>query len=164
MTRATPSIVAAAALAIIVAAGITIGVFANAALGQDRTIPGVRAQESCKLDGAYNVLLRRWPDRAGHNYWSGILHQRFANANQIIEWYFPASREYILVNNDTTVIQFIHGMLSWSRGDDVDAGTANWYLRSGMSRPEMLAYETSYHVRCQEARRTGRYYRTAVRL
>lgn len=126
------------------------------AAGQDRTNPGVRAQESCKLDAAYNVLLDRVPDRSGHNYWQSVLRQRFANGNQIIEWHVPAGREYLTVRADTTVIQHIHRMLSWSRGE-VNPATANWYLRSSMSRPQMLAYETSYHGRCDTARRTGRY-------
>ncbi len=64
--------------ALLVAAALTLTLLPAQAGAQNR---GLQAQESCKLDGAYNVLLRRWPDRAGHNYWSGILHQRFANAN-----------------------------------------------------------------------------------
>lgn len=126
------------------------------ASAQDRTNPGVRAQESCKVDAAYNVLLDRLPDRQGHNYWTSVLRQRFANGNQIIQWHIPANREYLTARNDVTRIGYIFRMLEWSRGS-VDGRTAHWYMGSDMTRPEMLSYETSYHGRCNTARRTGRY-------
>ncbi len=145
-------------LIVALVAALTLLLPAAAADAQHR----VSAQERCKLDGAYNVLLDRPPDRGGHNYWMDVLHQQFANGNQIIEWHIPANREYALVSNDVTRIGYIFRMLEWSRGH-VDGRTAHWYMGSDMSRTQMLAYELSYHGRCADAARRG-WYITHVRL